>query len=58
MVEPLGLVAVAGNLDMLRSLIDPEYASGDSMVPLHVACRSGHLEVVKFLIEEKGCDHT
>ena len=26
--------------------------------PLHIACGMGHLEVVKFLIEEKGCDYT
>ena len=26
--------------------------------PLHMACQKGHLEIVKFLIEEKGWDHT
>ena len=41
--------------------VDPAYASGDQsacLTPLHSACGTRHLEIVKFLVEEKGCDYT
>ena len=41
--------------------VDLTYAKSDnitSWTPLHAACSKGHLEIVKFLIEEKGCNHT
>ena len=57
------LVGSAMHLDVVRYLVDeqsvdPAGASSDNVTPFHVVCGMGHVEVVKFLIEEKGCNYT
>ena len=34
---------------------DPESRDCDGDTPLHEACRSGHLDVVRYLVSESGC---
>ena len=38
-----------GWLDVTRS----RDAHGD--IPLHMACRNGHVDIVKYLVSEQGC---
>ena len=55
----LCLAAAYGNLEIVRLLIqhgmDPN-AFANGLLPLHVAARRGHLEIVKMLIGEYGTD--
>lgn len=55
---PIELVAGAGNLDMLKTLIeeqnyDPKKKGEKRRTLLHYACIGGHLDIVKYLI----CEH-
>ena len=63
MTDPLamGLVALAGRLDMLKSLIeeqsyDVRLRDTDGKTLLHQACAGGHLDMVKYLIGEHQLD--
>ena len=57
--SPLHLAAKAGNLDMVRVLLDNDACADatdeDLVTPLHCACREGHLEVARALIERGVC---
>ena len=34
---------------------DPESRDDDGDTPLHVACRRGHVDIVRYLVSEQGC---
>ena len=53
--------AAQGNLEAVRKLVetfkfDPKYRFVyDGLSPLHCAIAYGHIEIVKYLVDEKGC---
>ena len=54
---PLESVVLAGNLNMLRSLVeehnyDPKQKGTNGSTLLHCACACGNLDMVKYLIDE------
>ena len=53
------LVKVHGHMDIIQYLINlgckPAIPNIDCVCPLHIACRNGHLEFVRYFISEQNC---
>lgn len=60
--SPVGVAALAGRADVVSALIDRGFAAnencrtalGYSCTPMHLACKMGHITVVKSLVEDHG----
>ncbi|XP_046564888.1 ankyrin-3-like [Haliotis rubra] len=60
--SPVGVAALAGRADVMNALIDRGFAAnencrtalGYSCTPIHLACKMGHVTVVKSLVEDHG----
>ena len=42
--------------DLIEKLCDPNSMDDDGAIPLHLACKSGNLDLVKYLVIKKNCD--
>ncbi|XP_067654122.1 ankyrin repeat, PH and SEC7 domain containing protein secG-like [Haliotis asinina] len=60
--SPVGVAALSGRVDVMNALIDRGFAAnencrtalGYSCTPIHLACKMGHVTVVKSLVEDYG----